>query len=409
MGKRKKKHSIRTPCNAKNERNQTGNNQLSSYICLADNWSDVLCSGYIPLSQNPEIISAVNKIANLIGGMTIHLMENTDNGDQRVKNELSRKIDITPNKYMTRNTFISGIVRTLLLEGDGNAVIYPQTKGGYLENMFLLPPSTVSFMPDGFGYKIYYNGNVYESDEFIHVVMNPSPDYPWKGTGYRKSLRSVADTLEQAALTKKGFMESKWQPSIIVKADGLTDEFSNKEGRKKLLSKYVESSEAGEPWIIPADQFEVTTVKPLSLNDLAIKDSIELDKKTVASILDIPSFILGVGKFDKDEWNNFINTRIRNICCAIEQACTKALLYKPNWYFRFNYRSIFAYDYQTLANVGMNLVVRGVLTRNELRDSIGYSPMEGLDELIILENFIPAGMIGDQKKLEKNGGGDNDE
>ena len=37
MGKRKKKHSIRTPCNAKNERNQTGNNQLSSYICLADN------------------------------------------------------------------------------------------------------------------------------------------------------------------------------------------------------------------------------------------------------------------------------------------------------------------------------------------------------------------------------------
>jgi len=35
--------------------------------------------------------------------------------------------------------------------------------------------------------------------------------------------------------------------------------------------------------------------------------------------------------------------------------------------------------------------------------------MEGLDELIILENFIPAGMIGDQKKLEKNKGGDNDE
>ena len=26
--------------------------------------------------------------------------------------------------------------------------------------------------------------------------------------------------------------------------------------------------------------------------------------------------------------------------------------------------------------------------------------LEGLDELVILENYIPQGMIGDQKKLE---------
>lgn len=59
----------------------------------------------------------------------------------------------------------------------------------------------------------------------------------------------------------------------------MTEEFSTKEGRTKLLNKYIESSDAGQPWIIPADQFDVVTVKPLSLNDLAIKDSVELDKK----------------------------------------------------------------------------------------------------------------------------------
>ena len=201
-------------------------------------------------------------------------------------------------------------------------------------------------------------------------------------------------------------MESNWKPSIIVKVDGMVDEFSSPEGREKLLNKYVSSNEAGKPWLLPADGFDVTTVKPLSLNDLAIKDSVELDKKTVAALLDIPAFILGIGTFDKEEWNNWINTRIKGICTAIEQAFTKTLLISPEWYFRFNHRSLLAYDVETLSTVGCNLYTRGLMPGNEVRDSLGLSPMEGLDELVILENYIPAGMIGNQKKLNNGGEGD---
>ena len=77
------------------------------------NWESILSSGYTPLSQNPEIISAVNKIANLIGSMTIHLMENSKNGDQRISNALSNLVDIHPNKYMTRMTWMSSILYCL--------------------------------------------------------------------------------------------------------------------------------------------------------------------------------------------------------------------------------------------------------------------------------------------------------
>jgi HK97 family phage portal protein len=368
------------------------------------NWESLLSAGYTPLSQNPEIISAVNKIANLIGSMTIHLMENSKNGDQRISNALSNLVDIHPNKYMTRMTWMSSIVRSLLLEGDGNCVLYPRTVSGLIEGIYPLNPGSVSFVPNGdFGYSILYNGKEYLPEDLIHIVINPDPTYPWKGVGYRKSLRSVAETLDQASATKKGFMESKWQPSLIVKVDGMVDEFSNSDGRQKLLDKYIKSNQTGEPWLIPADGFDVVTVKPLSLNDLAIKDSVEMDKKTVASILDVPAFVLGAGEFNKEEWNNWINTRIKGICECIQQALTRSLLIKPEWYFRFNYRSLYAYDIQTLSTVGCDLYTRGIVTGNEVRDSLGYSPMDGLDELIILENYIPQGMIGDQKKLEKGG------
>lgn len=376
----------------------------SMFLCSMDAYNVLCSSGYIRISDNPEILACVNKIADLVSNATIHLMENTENGDVRIKNGISRKIDISPNKYMTRKTFISALVRQLLLEGDGNAIVFPETKNGYLENLLLFPPNHCSLLPKGYGYEVLVDGKYYDPNDICHVLINPDPLYPWKGTGYRVALKDVSKTLKQASETKDGFMKSKWNPSIIVKVDGLTDEFASKEGRKKLLEQYIETSEAGEPWMVPAEQFDIKEVRPLSLNDIALPDSVKLDKRTVAAILDVPPYLVGEGSFEEDEWNNFINTRIRGICSAIEQAFTKCLLINPNWYFRFNPRSLYSYDIEKLSRVGDDNYTRGIMTGNEVRDWIGLSPKEGLDELVILENYIPVGMISEQKKLIQGGG-----
>jgi HK97 family phage portal protein len=233
-------------------------------------------------------------------------------------------------------------------------------------------------------------------------VLNPDENQPWRGCGYKVALADVAHNLKQAAATEKGFMESKWKPSVIVKVDGLTEEFSSKKGRRKLLDEYIDTNQAGEPWLIPAELFDVHQVKPLSLADLAISDVIQLDKRTVASILGIPPFVLGVGEFKRDAWNNFISSKLMPIAQIIQQTMTRGLLYKPEWYFRFNSRSLYNYDLKDLAAIADDQYVRGIMDGNEVRDWIGMSPREGLDELIILENYIPRRMIGDQSKL--NGG-----
>lgn len=378
-----------------------------SLVWLGDWMNDdsLACAGYTSLAHNPEVMTAVDTIARLIGAMTIHLMQNTPEGDVRIRNGLSNVVDITPNRYMTRSNFVSWIVRTMLLEGGGNAVVMPVTNRGYLEELVPIPPAYVAYVPTGlWDYRIAINGQQFNPSDLLHFAANPGDLYPWLGTGYRVALAAVADNLKQATATERGFMSSKWKPSIIVKVDALTDEFSNPEGRKKLLESYAMSGEAGEPWLIPAEQFSVEQVKPLTLSDLALADFVKLDRQLVASILGVPPFVLGVGEFKREAWNSFISTTIMPIAQNIQQELTRKLLYGPEYYFRFNSRSLYNYDLRELAAVADDQYIRGIMTGNEVRDWLNLSPKDGLDDLIILENYIPRGMIGDQNKLSSGGG-----
>lgn len=389
--------------NKARERPKTRDNSSSIYFTTTSGFEDILCHGYTSLAHNPEIMSGVDTIARLIGSMTIHLMQNTENGDIRVKNELSKKIDVSPNKNMVRSTFIQWIVRQLYIDGNGNCVVYPITSGGYLEDLVPIPPSKVVFMPYGdYDYRISISGKEYEPSNLLHFVLNPSSYYYWKGDGFRVALSTVADNLQQASATEKGFMSSKWKPSLIIKVDSLVDEFSNPSGRQQLLQDYIQTTEAGEPWLIPANEFEVQEVRPLSLSDLAVSDMVQLDKRTVASILGVPSFVLGVGTYDRNEWNNFINAKIMPLAKMIEQELTKKLLYGNDYFFKFNSRSLYNYDLKELSEIGASQYSHGLMTGNEVRDWIGLSPKPNLNELVILENYIPIEKIGDQAKLQGN-------
>lgn len=381
-----------------NKRNDQNQSQIGLFLMNDD---DVFCiPGYTSLDHCPEVMTAVSRIAELVGSMTIHLMSNTENGDIRIVNELSRTIDINPMPNMTRATWMQAIVQTLLLHGKGNAIVVPHTSKGYLGSLEPIAASRVGFESVGYSkYKVLIDGKAYNPSNLLHFVYNPDRYYLWKGKGVNVSLRDVANNLKQAEATKKGFLESKWKPSVIVKVDAMNDTFASVDGRNKILDEYIKMDGEGKPWIIPSEQIDIETIKPLTLADLAISDTVEVDKRTVAAIFGIPPFLLGVGEYDAAAWNSFIQNTIRPLAQSIAQELTKKLILSPKWYIKFNDLSLMDWDLQKISTVFCALGDRGYVTGNEVRDRIGLNPLDGLDEPRILENYLPWDMSGLQKKL----------
>lgn len=352
--------------------------------------------GYHSLMDAPEVAAAVWVIAGLISTMPIHLMENHQNGNKRVHDQLARKVDVNPYSLGTRQTWMHWIVETELKEGE--AVVIPKTSGMLIDDLIPAPDAYIWRPQNSPTYFARYAGHDFEADNILHFRLRPDPTEPWHGIGPNVQLSKVVDSIIQTAQTKTAYMSSEYKPPIVIAVDSDSD-LSDPKKRTAFIKKFWTRERPDQPLIIPASMMKVEQMKPLSLTDLAIRDGVELDKKTVASLFGVPGFLLGVGSFNRDEYNTFISQTLLPICRGIEQELTKKLLLSETRYFRFNARSLYSYSLQELSNIALNMRNAGLMSGNEGRNWLELPPKDGLDDLVMLENYVPADRLGDQKKL----------
>lgn len=360
--------------------------------------SNDLPVGYTRLVDAPEVSACINRIAAIIASATIYLMENTKKGDQRVIDGLSRFVDIDPwPGVATRSLWMNWIVSTMLGDGDGNAYVLPTVEGGSFSKLEPMPGAAAAPRNGDSPYYVTWKGLNYDPTEVLHFRLFADPQHPWKGRGYRVQAQDLADALSKTNTLKSSLSSPNYKPplAIFVNTDNdLADEVK----RDAFREKYLNDTGSGKPWILPADLVKIEQIKPLSLTDLAIKDTVELDKKTIASIFGIPPFLLGIGSYNEKEYNSFIHTVVCPICAGIEQELTLKLLESPKRYFKFNRRRLYDYDLKTLIEIDTAMADRGYLNGDEVREDTDRDPA-GLTEYKVLENYIPYDMSANQKKL----------
>ena len=381
------------------KRRSNPDTQAALYAYFLREGGGSLPIGYHNLLDAPEVVSCVDRIAALISSATIYLMRNTSHGDERVKNRLSRFVDVTPWPGMaTRQVWMDWIVTTLLGAGDGNAFVLPRTRALGTEFAALVPMPGAFAAQTETGYEVRWRGGVYAPDEVLHFRLHADPDRPWLGRGYRVQAGAIAASLRQVGELKDSLSAPDYKPPLIVSVDTDTD-LADPEQRKIFRKTFLEDEdEKGAPWILPAGLVKAEQLRPLSLNDLAVKDTMELDKRAVAALFGAPPFLVGVGDFSQSEFNNFIRTVVLPICAGIAQELTDKLLENPEMYFRFNDRRLFAYDMKDIVSMDLAMAERGFLTGDEAREDAGRDPA-GLTDFKILENYIPYNMTDKQKKL----------
>lgn len=382
-------------------RNKREKVKVGSIIASNELFEQICSEEYTSLADSPEVQTVIKAIAKLVSSMTIHLMQNTEKGDKRIKNGLSRKIDIEPYSLANRKIFIEYLVTQMILEG--NAYVHPkfgsEKDGKLLEDLIPFNTREYVMFDTKKGFLIRGPRGEYNHDAILNFVLNPEMGRIYKGQGYKIMLRELIKNIQQARATTNSFMRSNFMPSVIVKVDASNEDLLSPQGRETLKERLLPSSK-GEPAIIPSDIVDIEVIKPLSLKDIAIHETVKLDKVAIANLLGVPTFLVGDGDFNKEEFNNFISTTIREFAQIIEQELTNKLLISKDMYFRMSIRSLYAYSLTELIKSGAIMVQNAAMYRNEWRDWAGLEYKEEMEELILLENYIPADKIGEQEKLK---------
>ena len=374
-------------------------------------YQDLANEGYL---KNAIVYRCVNEISKGMSAIPFRILnQNGDIVEQHPVIELLRK----PNPLQSYSEFLNSLVGYLLLSGNS----YVQKVGPERRpprELYLLRPDRIEIkgsgksVPDKYCYKV--NGKIvaeYDVDpetgisDLKHVKLwHPLDDY------YGCSpLRAAAVEIDQHNLAAKhniNLLDNGARPSgaVVFKPKDDTGMQVNltESQRQQLLTdinnRFTGASNAGRPLLLEGDfDWKEMGLSPKDMDFGSLKHMSATD---IALCFGVPSQLVGVP--DAQTYANVAEARLAlyeetiiPLAKKIESDLNEWLipLYNDSLHMEFDYEDIPALSERRrriYENVN-SAVLNGIMTRNEARERLGLTPLDGADDLYISASMFPIG------------------
>ncbi len=390
----------------------------------SEDYSDLTLDELIKvLNPNPEEITVNTKTARSIPAFnlalrivsqivaTLPLHVYSQNGDDRKKNKahpLYELIHSRPNCYMTSFDFWELIIRSLVL--DGNSYCYIERAiTGEIIGLHPLTSSCVTKQRDLDNHSCVY---IYSDGKF-NKTYSGNQIWHLKNGGDGITGESIIDlnkeSIRQILSIEKftsSFFDHGISSNILLETppgvQGLDESQINiiMKFLKKLRQKFKHL-----PNIIP-NGMQVKELKKPSLSEAQLKDLKSSGIQEIARMFGLPPHILA--DLSKSSFNN-IQEQNRNILTfavnlpflhRIEKSINVFLLNESGTYCEFTRDAFLEASPLDKAEQIERLTKSGVYTINEARKLYNLPPIEGGDELLVLNQMTT---VSNLKKEIKNG------
>ncbi len=367
--------------------------------------------GYGALSQSP-FFAAINLISSSVGQMHWEV-KCKDDGDVPPFFYADKVFD---DCLLTQFMLVKNLIKDVLLYGNGFAYIHRDNKG---------VPMSIEYLPFGDCNIIYNKTNntlfyqvpkltksLVEPINIIHVVMHSANGIEGKSIlSFANNTVKLSGSAEKAAsdyfasgMTVQGILSTD-NPRLV------------KEQRASIRNAWNESQMGQGSGIAVLEAG--MKYQPISSNskDAQLLETRLFNIQEVSRWFNISPVLLG--DLSKTSYNNleqaqlqFVTNTLAPYVLMLEQEINRKLILpkdKNKYYIDVVEEDIIKQDKQSQVNYLSTLVDKGIITRNEARKQLGFSPVEGGDELTVSYTDVNQNKVNQNNNEEKNTQTDEDE